>query len=88
MRGLFALLLIPALAGASVRYDVAARPVDESLSQIGASLPPVVTQYFVESGPATISRLTGVFYAGTKTGTALIKVEDDGLTELVDEYDI
>jgi hypothetical protein len=43
-------------------------------------------QFFVESGPAIISRLSGVFYAGSTTGAALIKVEDDGLISLVDEY--
>jgi hypothetical protein len=42
--------------------------------------------YFLESGPAKISRVSGVFYAGSTAGTALIKVEDDGLVALVDEY--
>jgi hypothetical protein len=42
--------------------------------------------YFLERGPAKISRASGVFYAGSTAGTALIKVEDDGLVALVDEY--
>lgn len=69
MRRLFALLLVPALAGAGVRYDFAVRPVDESLSQIGASMPPVVTQYFVEGGKVRVggtnAKLVYVFKEGT-----------------------
>jgi hypothetical protein len=41
-------------------------------------------EYSIVSGPATIGLLNGIFTAGNTTGTALIKVEDDGLSEIVD----
>jgi hypothetical protein len=41
-------------------------------------------EYSIVSGPATIGSLNGIFTAGGTTGTALIKVEDDGLSDIVD----
>jgi hypothetical protein len=40
--------------------------------------------YSIVSGPATIGALNGIFTAGNTTGTALINVDDDGLSEIVD----
>jgi hypothetical protein len=41
-------------------------------------------EYSIVSGPARIGLLSGIFTAGDTTGSALIKVEDDGLSEIVD----
>ncbi len=58
MKVVIALLLIPALAGAGARYDFAVRPVDDSMAQSGASLPPKVTQYFVDDGKVRVGGAT------------------------------
>jgi hypothetical protein len=41
-------------------------------------------QYSIVSGPGTIGSLSGIFNAGTSIGKALIKVQDDGLSDIVD----
>ena len=54
------------------------------LDQFGGAIAGPTPDYSIVSGPATIGRLNGIFRAGNTIGTALIKVEDDGLSEIVD----
>jgi len=55
-----------------------------AIDQFGRAFTDPTPEYSIISGPATIGRLSGIFRAGDTTGTALIKVEDDGLSEIVD----
>jgi hypothetical protein len=53
------------------------------INQFGRAIDPTSLQYSIVSGPATITS-TGIFNAGDTTGTALVKVEDETLSEIVD----
>jgi hypothetical protein len=55
------------------------------IDQFGRAIdPPDTIQYAIVSGPGSIGASSGVFSAGDTTGTALIKVEDGSLSDIVD----
>jgi hypothetical protein len=55
------------------------------INQFGHTMDATGVQYSIVRGPATITA-SGIFNASDVTGTALVSVDDDGLSEVVDAY--
>jgi hypothetical protein len=72
--------------GATVAKLHARRFSTTVIDQFNRVISDPATEYSIVSGPATIGFLNGIFNAGDSSGTALIKVEDDGLSDIVDVH--
>jgi hypothetical protein len=70
--------------GATIPKEHARKFSTTAIDQFGKVITDPTTAYSIVSGPATIGSLTGIFTAGDTTGAVLIKVEEDGLSEIVD----